>query len=50
MMCSRDREENIKKAEELIREAAGKGADIIQVQCKCQHKNVKKFRNENVVF
>ena len=32
MMCSRDREENIKKAEELIREAAGKGADIIQVQ------------------
>ena len=19
-------------------------------QCKCQHKNVKKFRNENVVF
>ena len=23
---------------------------IIDDECKCQHKNVKKFRNENVVF
>ena len=22
----------------------------VSVKCKCQHKNVKKFRNENVVF
>lgn len=24
--------------------------DFIAMVCKCQHKNVKKFRNENVVF
>ena len=30
-----------------------KGHDIrkpVHSMCKCQHKNVKKFRNENVVF
>ena len=34
---------------------ARKGIEIIEAECcqdhcKCQHKNVKKFRNENVVF
>ncbi len=32
MSCSWDREGNIKKAEELIRDAASKGANIIQIQ------------------
>jgi len=32
MTCSWDRKENIEKAERLVREAAGKGAQVIQLQ------------------